>query len=92
MELAQELETLKNENKMYKEFLEGINAEKVALDQLLVESLKTSLQAKKEAVLNGEKVKKLTNDIEILTKEKEILQEKCNSLEKEKALIPVTDI
>lgn len=80
MELQQELDALKNENKSYKDFLETVNAEKVALDQMLVENLKGSLNAKKEVILRDEQLKKLHLELELSSKEKSLLQKQLNDL------------
>lgn len=80
MELNEQLSVLKKENQMYKDFCENINAEKIALDQLLVENLKSSLSAKKDAVINGEKVKKLETELSVLKNEKSVLQHQLDEL------------
>jgi hypothetical protein len=71
MEVTEEFKALKNELKLYKEHIEGLNAEKVALDQMLVENLKNSLQSKKELVLKEEQLKKLNVEVEAFKKERE---------------------
>lgn len=82
MELQEELNILKSENKQYKDFLEGINAEKIALDQLLVESLKNNLSAKKDVILKDEKIRKLNVELDVIKKEKEVLQKQLDDLNK----------
>lgn len=51
MDVGSELDQVKNELKAYKDYLEGLNAEKIAIDQLLVETLKSALDAKKKVIL-----------------------------------------
>lgn len=84
MELQEELTSLKAENKAYKDFAESLNAEKIALDQMLVESLKTSLNAKKESIMSGEKVKKLETEIKMLKQEIEILKGQLSEIKDKK--------
>ena len=57
--LKEELKRLKLERDSLLEMINGLNAEKIALDQLLVESLKHSLSSKKDIVLLNQKVEEL---------------------------------
>lgn len=83
MELQEQIIALQKELQIYKDFLEGVNAEKIALDQLLVESLKNNLSAKKDVILKDEKMRKLNVELEVLNKEKEVLQKNLDDLNKE---------
>lgn len=60
--------------------LDNINAEKIALDQLFVESLKSNVVNKKEVVLLQQKVGQLENERDNLKREKESLESELNSL------------
>lgn len=80
MELHEQISSLTSANKQYKDLLENTNAEKLAIDQLLVETLKSSLSSKKEIILKDENIRKLNVEIETLKKEKEALENKILSL------------
>ena len=81
MDLQQELNSVKNELKIYKEHLEQVNAEKIAIDQLLVENLKGHLQSKKEALLNSDKLKKANDELDLIKSEYKKLEDLFRSRE-----------
>lgn len=60
--------------------LDNLNAEKIALDQLFVESLKSNVVNKKDLVLLQQKVSQLENDKDNLKREKESLEAELNLL------------
>jgi predicted RNase H-like nuclease (RuvC/YqgF family) len=91
MELQEQLTALQAENKSYKDFLEGVNAEKIALDQMLVENLKNSLASKKEVILKDEQIRKLNVELEVSKKEKESLQKQLSDLHEEKQRMALGD-
>ena len=76
MELCEQVASLKKEIQVYKEHFESINAEKIALDQMLVECLKNSLTYKKELILKDEVVKKLNMEMDILKAQLSSIKEK----------------
>lgn len=53
----------------YQKQLEDVFAEKLALDQLYVESLKSALLCKKQIILDQQKIANLTNEINLLKEE-----------------------
>lgn len=60
------------EQLQYENALENLNAEKIALDQMYVESLKSILNLKKELILANAKLAKLMDDKEkLLAKQRE---------------------
>lgn len=79
MEINEELNALKSENSFLKSMLENSNAEKVALDQLFVENLKSTLQIKKQVVLSDEAIKKKDVEISTLKNEKAVLEKELHS-------------
>ncbi len=81
MELQEQVISLQSEIKAYKEHCERINAEKLALDQMLVECLKSSLTYKTDYILKDEQNKKMVMEIEALKKELESLKSKENVIE-----------
>lgn len=80
MEINEELNALKSENSFLKSMLENTNAEKIALDQLFVESLKSSLQVKKQVILLDEAIKKKDAEIASLKNEKAIIEKELQDL------------
>lgn len=87
MDINEQLASMKGELKIWKDFSEQCNAERVALDQTFVDSLKSLVQSRKDLILKNEENKKLNAEIEVLKKEKEVLQKNLDSkiaLEEEK--------
>jgi prefoldin subunit 5 len=80
MELQEQIASLESEKKNYLSFIEAINAEKIALDQLLVETLKSSLSAKKDLCLSNAKLQILTQENNELKKKQEEMQQKIDQL------------
>jgi len=80
MELQEEVTALKSEIEMFKSAVESLQAEKLAIDQMLVESLKSSLENKKNVILKDEQVKKINIEMEKLKKEIQDLKDKSNVL------------
>jgi hypothetical protein len=62
MDLQEQVNSLNAEKIQLLNFVENINAEKIALDQLLVESLKSSVSTKKELFLVNAKATKLEQE------------------------------
>ena len=83
MELAEQITALKAENEAYKQNVEGLNAEKIALDQLFVESLKSSLNIKKELILTQFQIQKRNQEIAVIKSEKEVLQKQFDDYKAE---------
>lgn len=73
MDLQEQVTALNAEKKHYLQIIDNINAEKIALDQMYVESLKISLAAKKELILLNANLKNELAKIDRLEKEKEEL-------------------
>lgn len=80
MEINEELNVLKSENSFLKNMLENTNAEKIALDQLFVESLKTSLQVKKQVILLDEIMKKKDIEIANIRNEKAVIEKELQDV------------
>lgn len=63
MDLGNELEALKNENIQLKNALDQSNAEKLALDGLLIDNLKNALQVKARLILIEAELNKVKSDL-----------------------------
>lgn len=71
MEVAQDLAAIKAENQLLRQNIESVNAEKIALDQLFVESVKSNLLARKEYVQMQIRLEKALQEGETVKKELE---------------------
>jgi hypothetical protein len=80
MHEMEKINALTIELNQYKNLTETLNAEKTALDQMYVESIKNILSIRKDNVLNGEKIKKLSIEIEVANKEKECLLKEIENI------------
>lgn len=80
MEFQEQISSLQEEKKNYISFIENINAEKIALDQLLVESLKSSVLTKKELCLSNAKLQTLSQENISLKEKQEEMQKKIDQL------------
>jgi chromosome segregation ATPase len=88
MDLQQELESLRNELKSYKEFAETLGHHKTALDRKLLKEIQGSAVLETECVKNEAQIKKLESDISVLKQEKELLQKECDSLKQKFSPFP----
>lgn len=70
MELQEQVTALESEKKQYLTMIEHLNAEKIALDQMLVTSLKEVMNAKKDNIINDQVIKNLNNEVNALNTEK----------------------
>jgi len=84
MELQEQLNAVQGELKVYKDSYENISAEKIALDQLLVQTLKGALDDKKSLILAQIQAQKDANEIRQLKVDKEALLNKLNEHIQEK--------
>lgn len=75
-----EIVRLKTEIEILRKTIEDINAEKVALDQMLIESLKASLASKKQCLLLDAELKRSKDQILILTQQKDIFEKNLAEL------------
>jgi len=80
MELQEQVTALNAEKKQLTSMIENINAEKIALDQMLVESIKASLAAKRDVLLKDNTINQLNTQLQGLLKEKEDMQNTINNL------------
>lgn len=80
MELQEQVTALESEKKQYLTIIEHLNAEKIALDQMLVSSLKEALNAKKDNIINDQVIKNLNAKVNVLSTEKEELLVKVEEL------------
>lgn len=62
-DMEKELENLKIEKQNYIQIIEHINAEKIALDECYVDSLKAILNFRKEILFLKGQIEKLKNEI-----------------------------
>lgn len=69
MELQEQVTALTAEKNHYFEMIQTINAEKIALDQHLVETLKQLLNIKKDLLLSEQKLKDAQEKIKSLETE-----------------------
>jgi chromosome segregation ATPase len=72
MELSEQVTALTAQNKQLTEGLNNVNAEKIALDKMFVESLQGSLSIRKQLLLKEAEVNQLNVMISSLNKEKEV--------------------
>ncbi len=63
MELQEELNAIKAEVEMLRNALQQCDAEKTAIDQMLLSSLKDCLAAKKDLLLANQKIQQLLNPV-----------------------------
>lgn len=82
MELSEQVTALTAENKALKDNIENTAAEKIALDQLLVESLKSGLSAKKDLVLSQVNVQRLQQELAVAKLEKEAIEKQYADFKK----------
>ena len=73
MELHEEITALKAEKEQYIKIIEDVRAEALALDNMYVESLKESMRNRKELILINNKLKDLTQQLEVKQNENEVL-------------------
>jgi len=81
MELQEQVNALTAEKNQYISMLENVNSEKIALDKMLVNSLKECLAAQKDSIIKGNSIDKLTAQVASLTKENESLKVKPSESE-----------
>jgi uncharacterized coiled-coil DUF342 family protein len=79
MELNEQITALKAENKQYLDMIDGLNAEKLALDQMIIDSLKQVLSVKKDIILSNKKLFESNEKINGLIKEIESLKKPSES-------------
>ncbi len=80
MESIDRLTQLEAQIKSQVEMYKALEAEKTALDQMLVESLKSSLDSKKNLLMRDAVVNDITNQIQGMFKEKEELLKEIECL------------
>lgn len=78
MDLQEKINTLEAEKKQYISIIENLNAEKTALDQMLVSALKESLIAKKDVLMKDNAINNLNQQLQVLLEEKQSIK---NSLD-----------
>jgi len=81
MELSEQITALEVEKKQYILHSENLNAEKTALDQMLVESLKSGLEAKKQVLMKDNAINDLSKQVQALLQEKESLKSSLQALQ-----------
>ncbi len=82
MELQEKITSLEAEKKQYLSIIDNINAEKIALDQMYVLSIKEVLNAKKEIIILNKNINEIKAKYEEILKEKESLQKSIDDLKK----------
>lgn len=78
MDLQGQLTAAQAENNFLKQAIENVTAEKIALDQMLIENLKSLLNVRKEIILLHEKLRKESIIEKGLEKEKEALKKELD--------------
>lgn len=73
MELQEQVNALNAERKQHIDMINNINSEKIALDQMLINHLKETLNAKKEVIMKDNAINNLNEQIQVLLKEKEVI-------------------
>lgn len=81
MDLQEKVIALEAEKKQYIQIIDNINAEKLALDQMYVVSLKDTLNHRKEVILKDKNIYDLNEKIKLINCEKEELIKKIEELE-----------
>lgn len=81
MELQEMVSALESEKAQYISMIDNINAEKIALDQLLVDSLKNSLSSRKDLILQNAKINELEIKLSKLMEVNEKLQSSISILQ-----------
>lgn len=84
MELAEKVSALEAEVQSLKNTIEFVSAERIAIDQLLVENLKLLVTAKKDLVLAQLNVNKMEAEKASLKHEKAILEKQIAEFNKPK--------
>ncbi len=69
MEVEKRIQELEIERTTHLKIIDDINAEKLALDQMLIDALKQMLAARKECILANASLNKANNEIDRLTSE-----------------------
>lgn len=82
MDLQERITALEAEKKQYINMIDNINAEKIALDQMYVNSLKDALNFRKENILLNQNLNSVKANYEEILKEKELLQKRIEDLNK----------
>lgn len=83
MELQEQIDNLKNEIVNLKAIIDNLNAEKIALDQSFVSSLKEILNFRKEILLKDTAINQLNTQIQGHLKEKNDLHKSIIELRAE---------
>lgn len=73
MDLQEKVTALEAEKKQYLQIIDHVNAEKFALDQMYVLSLKDALNYRKEVILKDAQINGLNEQIKSINEDKEIL-------------------
>ncbi len=87
MELQEQVTTLDAQVKQYELIVDNLNNEKIALDQMLVKSLKETLNATKELLIKDKAINGLNNQIQVLLKEKETISAELSDTKEKLALM-----
>jgi len=81
MELEHKLAQMESEKLQYINLIDNINAEKLALDQMLVDNIKNTLTVKKDIIFLNQKIIKIQNELDNANKENIDLKEKLTRLD-----------
>jgi hypothetical protein len=87
MDLQEQVTALEAEKKQYLSMIDNINAEKIALDNMLLNSLKESLGQRKDNIIKDQFIKNLNEQIELLNQEKENLIKELTEIKEKFALV-----
>lgn len=82
MELQEQVTQLTNEKNHYVKLIDGINAEKTALDQMFVKTLQDMLTIKRDMILTNAECEKVKSELAALKAEKSQLQNRLDALSK----------
>lgn len=80
MELENKIAQLEAEKSQYITTIDNVNAEKIALDQMLVENLKNTLNSKKDMIMMNQKLFNLQTELNNANKEIVDLKDKIANL------------
>lgn len=80
MDLQEKVTALEAEKKQYLQIIDHVNAEKLAIDQMYVLSLKDALNYRKEVILKDKQISDLNEQIRSINEDKAILIKELEGL------------
>jgi DNA repair exonuclease SbcCD ATPase subunit len=91
MDINQELSSVKNELNLYKDHCKQINAEKIALDQTFVDTLKSLVSSRKDIIIKNEEISELNKLLKTVNEKISVLQKEIEELKDSQEMLVVLD-